>query len=180
MVDLSSSLRIIHYLNCIPKLIRLMRSTVFLFVCIFVCLSCSEEEDPISGCTDSMSINYNELATIDDNTCAYSKLIIYSSEDKNMELGQGLLEDLVSVTVRIDGELIGSFTEANTFLSNCDLVSNTVGYTFTNAEPITFSYHLRTEDSLGSGSTSRGGSITITPNSNTECFVIDILNDITG
>ena len=48
-----------------------MKNLLFLLSLVAL-ISCSSEDNSVSGCTDPLSVNYNPAATENDNSCQYS------------------------------------------------------------------------------------------------------------
>ena len=77
-----------------------------LLLIISISVSCDKEEDEISGCTDSLSYNYNPNAVSDDGTCEY----YYGGREKG-QIDVGSIVDLNNeYNIYIDGEYIGRLT----------------------------------------------------------------------
>ncbi|OAD92136.1 hypothetical protein A7A78_09425 [Aequorivita soesokkakensis] len=71
-----------------------------------ISVSCDKEEDEISGCTDSLSYNYNPSAVSDNGTCEY----YYGGREKG-QIDVGAIVDLNNeYNIYIDGEYIGRLT----------------------------------------------------------------------
>ena len=53
--------------------------------------SCTYDPDPIPGCTDEDALNYNEEATEDDDSCEYEDTMFSDFEDWHLALGAVVL-----------------------------------------------------------------------------------------
>lgn len=141
-------------------------------------ISCSSgDDDPVSGCTDPNSINYNSNATENDNSCQYSivgdwRLTKYTAGSTNVLSGYSSLNMNISSngTTRLQGTLnsgvtiivngtyvISGLNNSTITLSNTDPGTedypNTV-WTFNSITGTTFS--ISSDDVLGLAATIEG------------------------
>lgn len=143
----------------------------FLTILFLIVVSCSKSEDvtpePVYGCLDKESLNFNQLADTSDNSCKYSKITFYAKYN----LFQNIPINKIDIT--INGEFIGSIT--NGFIwpngpGNCSS-TGTVQFEFTNPNSIDWNATLF----LANGQTlSTGGSKS--PNRFSECIKTNVTN----
>ena len=70
--------------------------------------------DPVVGCTDQMAINYNSLATINDNNCDFSSdIVFYMDANAAIFLDQ---QNVNQLTFYVNSFNIGSQYNNNGFM----------------------------------------------------------------